>query len=296
MTPLGVVIFGRHDAGSPFTAGDRKLVIAVAAQLGTALHNASLMRAAVEREQFAREMRLAHDLQLKLLPDPRVVGPEARAAARVIPAESVGGDFFLLARLDAHRTGVLVGDVSGHGYQAALVMALALSAAAIHIRAAADPAETLHAVAQSLQDELESTEMSLSLCYVIIDEAHGVVRYANAGHPHMFHQSCDGTLRRLTAQSLPLGFGAEPQEGGTVPWQRGDRIIGFTDGVIDAQDPREHRLGERAVLEVLAGLSPGDSPDDALARIFEMVATHRDGSTLHDDLTVVVVDREGVRP
>jgi hypothetical protein len=83
----------------------------------------------LHRQQLLREMQVAQELQLKLLPSPAVVGPEARAATRMVPAESVGGDFFLLARLDADRTGVLIGDVSGHGYQAALVMALALSAA-----------------------------------------------------------------------------------------------------------------------------------------------------------------------
>jgi hypothetical protein len=82
------------------------------------------VQALADRQQLLREMQVAQELQLKLLPSPAVVGPEARAATRMVPAESVGGDFFLLARLDADRTGVLIGDVSGHGYQSALIMAL----------------------------------------------------------------------------------------------------------------------------------------------------------------------------
>ena len=295
MTPLGVVLFGRRDGTQPFSAGDRKLVVAAAAQLGTALHNATLMRAAVEREHLAREMRLAHDLQLKLLPDPHVVGPEARAAARVIPAESVGGDFFLLARLDAHRTGVIIGDVSGHGYQAALVMALALSAAGIHLRSATSPAETLDAVAQSLHDELESTEMSLSVCYLIIDETNASVHYANAGHPHVFHQARDGQLQRLAAQSLPIGFGDGPIQGGSIPWSHGDRLVCFTDGVVDVRDKKDRRLGEDAILQVIRETSMQESPTMVLNDIIDCVARHRTGMTLRDDVTVVVVDRGGVR-
>ena len=65
-------------------------------------------------------MQLAHDLQMKLLPNNGVVAPEAVVAARVVPAESVGGDFYNLFRLGSGKTGVMIGDVSGHGYQAAL--------------------------------------------------------------------------------------------------------------------------------------------------------------------------------
>ncbi len=291
MRPLGVVLFGRNDANMPFSAGDRKLVVAVASQLGTALHNASLMRTAVEREQFAREMRLAHHLQLKLLPDPSIVAPEARAAAKVISADSVGGDFFLLVRLDANRTGVLIGDVSGHGYQAALVMALALSAAGIHIRAANSPADTLNAVANSLRDELESTEMSLTLFYCVIDAASGTLSYANAGHPHAFHHRGNGEIVRLQAQSLPIGFVNETVLGESVTWDASDRLVCFTDGVSDVRNTRNKRLGEGAILDVVRNSNSNASPTEILSSILDVVSRHRIGTTLRDDITVVVVDR-----
>ena len=84
-------------------------------------------------------MQLAHDLQMKLLPSADVVAPDAEASARVVPAESVGGDFYHLFPLGPGRTGVMIGDVSGHGYRAALIMALAMSASAIHAQATDDP-------------------------------------------------------------------------------------------------------------------------------------------------------------
>lgn len=291
--PQGVLVLA---GPRPFSAGDRKLVTAVVSQIGTALDNARLVRVAVERDQLAREMRLAHDLQLKLLPDPAVVGPEARAAARVIAAESVGGDFYLLARLDAERTAVLVGDVSGHGYQAALVMALALSAAAIHVQRADDPALTIDAVRRSLDDELASTEMSLSLCYAVIDARRGEVRYANAGHPHAFRLAADGTAERLAALGPALGFATSAAPGAVVPWRAGDRLLLFTDGVADALDPMGRRLGETAVL-CAAGVdgTPGGvaapSPAETVERIVDRVRAHIDGAPLRDDVAVVVVDR-----
>lgn len=289
--PLGVLVLGGRDQGPPFTAGDRKLAVTVSTQIGTAMHNASLVRAAVERQQMAREMKLANELQLKLLPNPRVVQPEARAAARVVPAESVGGDFFLLARLDRDRTGVLIGDVSGHGYQSALVMALALSAAGIHVQAAFDPSIALEAVQRSLRDELDSTEMSISMCYAVIDERAGELRYANAGHPHAFALTADGQYTRLGAVAPPLGWCEDTIEESVMTWKAGHRLVFFTDGVVDARNAADDRLTEEAVMATLTRMSSGQTPDDIVAAVFEQLEQHVGRTPLRDDCTVVVVDR-----
>ena len=289
--PLGVLVLGGRANGQPFSAGDRKLAVAVGTQIGTAMHNASLVRAAVERQQLVREMRLAHDLQLKLLPKPAVVGPEARAAARLVPAESVGGDFFLLARLDRDRTGVLIGDVSGHGYQSALVMALALSAAAIHVQAAFDPSIALDAVRRSLEDELTSSEMSITMCYAVSDTRAREVRFANAGHPHAFRVGADGQCVRLTAVVPPIGFSDAAIEECVMSWRRGDRLVLFTDGITDARDALDQRLGEGAVLDMLATMTHGESPDAMLEAMFTQVESHTRRTALRDDLAAVIVDR-----
>lgn len=289
--PLGVLVLAGRDGGPPFTAGDRKLAVAVGTQIGTAMHNASLVRAAVERQQMAREMQLANELQLKLLPNPRVVQPEARAAARVIPAESVGGDFFLLARLDRDRTGVLIGDVSGHGYQSALIMALALSAAGIHVQAAFDPSIALEAVHRSLRDELESTEMSISMCYAVIDTRVGELRFANAGHPHAFMLSADGQLARLGAVAPPLGWCDDTIEECVMTWKPGHRLVFFTDGMVDARDAAGRRLSEQPLLDTLASMTHGESPDQMLEALFSQLHAHVGRTALRDDCTVVVVDR-----
>ena len=297
---LGTLLLAGRVGDAPFSAGDRKLVTAIASQVGTALHNARLVRAALEQEQLAREMRLAHDMQLKLLPSPRVVEPEAHAAARVVPAESVGGDFYLLARLDADRTGVVIGDVSGHGYQSALVMALAMSATAIHVQAVIDPGVALEAVRRSLADELESTEMSITLFYGVIDDASGALRYANAGHPHAFVLRADGEVVRLPAHVPPLGFGQAALSGSVIAWSPGDRLLLFTDGVPDARNALGERLGEAPVLSAAAAVPSLPLHDDAAATslsartmqaIYDTVRAFAGDTPFLDDLAVVVVDR-----
>ncbi|MEO8337867.1 MAG: GAF domain-containing protein, partial [bacterium] len=126
--PLGIVCLSDRRSGQAFTAGDQKLVTAIASQIGAAIQNARLVRQSLDQQRMQQEMQLAHDLQMKLLPDAAHVAPEATVAALVVPAEDVGGDFYNLYRLSQHRIGVMIGDVSGHGYQAALIMALTMSA------------------------------------------------------------------------------------------------------------------------------------------------------------------------
>jgi len=287
--PLGVVNLSERRSGQPFTAGDQKLVEAIATQIGTAIQNARLVRASIDQQRLVYEMSLAHDLQMKLLPATSVVAPEAEVAARVLPAESVGGDFYHLFRLGGRRTGVMIGDVSSHGYRAALIMALAMSASAIHAQTTIDAAETLAALLASLRDELESTEMFITVFYGVIDPAAGVLRYANTGHPHAFIISPDGTVSRLPALDPPLGMTTGRPDGASRPWRGGsDLLLLFTDGVTDARNDAGVRLGEQPVLDIVA--KHRHEPTAAiLERVFDALRAHVGDSVRPDDLALVIV-------
>lgn len=286
--PLGVVCLSGRRSGASFTAGDEKLVAAVGSQIGTAIQNARLVSATLEQERLASEMRLAHDLQLRLLPDSRVVAPDAICAARVEAADGVGGDFYHLFRLGGGRTGVLIGDVSSHGYRAALIMALVMSAAAIHAQTTADPAETVQALLATVEEELRETEMFLSLCYVVIDPVAGTVRWTNTGHPHAFVIAADGEATRLAATDPPLGLGPEGLHGDSRPWSLGDLLVMFTDGVSDARDVRGAALGEPRVLEVLRARRR-ELPSRIVDGVFALVEGHMGRMRPHDDQAVVVL-------
>jgi len=286
--PLGVVNLSGRRGGQSFTAGDLKLVAAIAAQIGAAIQNAKLVRASLQQQRLTQEMALAHDLQMKLLPATDLVAPDARVAARVVPAESVGGDFYHLFRVGGGRTGVMIGDVSSHGYRAALIMALAMSASAIHAQASADPAETLAAVLRSLRDELSSTEMFISAFYAVLDPARRELRFANAGHPHAFVFRGDGAFERLAATAPPLGMVDDAPRALVRPWDpERDMLLLFTDGVSDARDRFGLRLGEDAVLDTVRR-SHAAEPSVVLDRVFERLRAHTGDVAPRDDLTVVV--------
>lgn len=286
--PLGVVNLSDRRSGQPFSAGDQKLIAAIATQIGTAIQNARLVRASVEQQRLAHEMQLAHDLQMKLLPGDAVVAPEAIVAARVVPAESVGGDFYNLFRLKARKTGVMIGDVSGHGYQAALIMALAMSAAAIHSQGTDDPGAVLHALMSTLREELALTEMFISAFYAVVDPVGGTLRYANTGHPHAFHLADGEDFVRLQASDPPLGMDDRAPTTTTRGWtpQR-DLLVLFTDGVSDARNRAGERFGEERLLDVVRA-NRDVAPSEILDRVMAMLERHMTGAPSRDDLTIVL--------
>jgi sigma-B regulation protein RsbU (phosphoserine phosphatase) len=289
MQPLGVVNLSDRKSKQPFTAGDQKLIAAIATQIGSAIQNARLVRESLTQQRLVQEMELAHDLQMRLLPRAEIVAPDAQVAARVVPAESVGGDFYNLFRLGSGRTGVVIADVSGHGYRAALIMALAMSAAAIHAQTSNDPGEVLNALLASLTEELESTEMFISAFYGVIDREKGTLRYANTGHPHAYVISGEGAVRRLAALDPPLGMVDEPPAARTVRWARNnDLLVLFTDGVSDARDRSDARLGEQRILDVILA-NRREPPTAILEQVLETVEHHTFGAVRRDDLTMVLV-------
>jgi sigma-B regulation protein RsbU (phosphoserine phosphatase) len=234
-------------------------------------------------------MELAHDLQMKLLPSTEIVAPEAQVAARILPAESVGGDFYQLFKLRDGRTGVLIGDVSGHGYRAALIMALTMSAAAIHAQATADPGAMLRALFASVNGELETTEMYLSAFYGIVDPRARTLRYANAGHPHAFVVGQSGDPERLAAIDPPIGMVPIAATTAEREWHPGsDLLVLFTDGISDARGPDGERLGERRVLDTVRQ-HRSLPPDQILDRVFEDLRRHTGDGPRRDDLTLVLV-------
>jgi sigma-B regulation protein RsbU (phosphoserine phosphatase) len=286
---LGVVTLSAARGAKGFTAGDLKLVAAIASQIGAAIQLTRLVRASVEQERLEREMQLAHDLQMRLLPLPSAIAPDAQCAARVEPARSVGGDFYHLFRLGGGRVGVLMGDVSSHGYQAALIMALTMSAMAIHAQKGDGPAATVAALLETIADELRDTEMFLALCYAVIDPGAGEIRWVNAGQPQSFVMDGAGQASRLDATNPPLGLASAPPVEDVRPWRTGDdTLVLFTDGVSDARDPEGRALGELPVLEVIAARRR-DAPERIVDGVFALLEGHMGGVAAADDQAVVIV-------
>ncbi|TFG49215.1 MAG: serine/threonine-protein phosphatase, partial [Gemmatimonadales bacterium] len=240
----------------------------------------------LRRQRFQREIELAHDLQLRLLPSPAVLKGYAQVAAICRPVDGVGGDFYSFTRLGQGRVGVMLGDVSSHGYSAALVMALVLSAAGIHAGAGGTPDQVLRAMLDSLGGELDRTDMFLSVFYGVIDPDGPPMVYANAGHPHAFRLCGRDGPQRLAPTAPPLGLAASPGvESRVIPWDREhDLLCLWTDGLVDQAG--QDGFSEQRLLSELCARR--DQPPEEMVREVFKVA---DRLTEHpaDDRTLLVL-------
>jgi sigma-B regulation protein RsbU (phosphoserine phosphatase) len=285
---VGVINLIGRKKGGLFTASDQKLLSAVASQIGAALENNRLIRESLEQERVTQEMQLAHDLQIKLLPTAEGFDPE-RIAARVTPADSVGGDFYHFFRIPGDRIGVMIGDVSGHGFPAALIMALSMSAATIYATEVQTPARVLQGMGEALMDELETTEMYLTLFYGVVDPERGELVYANAGHPHAFAIRSDGKYERLQAMDPPMGIaGAMEYQQRAVPWEAGkDLLLLFTDGLSDDVVAETRSAGEELLLRT--AVEHRDRPvSEIVEALFDMERREWQGGVrVGDDRTAV---------
>jgi len=284
---IGVLSVTDRTGPDAFSDGDKRLLSTVAAQVGATIENARLVERDRQQQRLRRELELAHDLQLKLLRSRAVTG--ADVAARCQPAESVGGDFYHVRRLLENRLGVMLGDVSSHGYSAALIMALVLSAAGIHAGEATAPDDALRLLLDSVGDELRETEMYLTVFYGVADEREGLLRYANAGHPHAFRLGMNGTATRLVATSPPLGLGpAQGIAAAETPWIAGqDTLLLFSDGIADARNDAGDSFGEDQVIDLVRARR-GEGAEAAVGAVFDALTAF--DAAGRDDRTVLVLN------
>lgn len=285
---VGVINLTDRAGTDAFSAATRRLVEAVATQIGAAIENARLVVLDREQQRLRRDLELAHDLQRKLLPDPSALQQDARVAVHFAPADSVGGDFYTFARLGLGCISVMVGDVSSHGFSAALMMATVIAAAAIHGPASVTPDETLTAMQGSLAQQLDSTESYLTIFHGILDPVNRRLTYASAGHPQAFRIPARGPAQRLATTAPPLGL--DPAQAITsrqVPWEPGvDLLCAWTDGLVDVRGADDERFGEArllALLEAARAEEPQQILDQALAAI-EAFSLHAD-----DDRTLLIL-------
>ncbi len=289
--PVGVINLTDRLGEDAFSAGDRKLIAAIATQIGAAIENARLV--GEERRQAKRDTELAaaQNVQLALLPSRALLARAGDVGVRFQSAESVSGDFYDIIPRGRSSLGVFIGDVASHGFSAALLMAHTVSAAAILAQATATPEEALRRLLEVVGEELERAEMSLSFFFGVIYPEKRTLRYANAGHPGAFLIPRDGgPARRLGATAPPLGLAPGTAIGGAdVPWHPGkDLLCLFTDGLPDARDAAGAAFGERRLLETV--VTHRSLPSQELV---DLVFTELDAFTdlVQDDRTLLLLRR-----
>jgi serine phosphatase RsbU (regulator of sigma subunit)/predicted ester cyclase len=242
----------------------------------------------IERERIEQELRVARSIQQASLPKevPSLAGWQISPFYH--PAREVGGDFYDFHLLTEDRLGVVVGDATGKGVPAALVMASARSMLRALAQASNSPGDVLGRVNDPLFTDIPPN-MFVTCFYATLEPKSGRLHYANAGHdlPYLWH---GGEAEELRARGMPLGLmPAMSYEEKEIVLDAGDSVLFYSDGLVEAHDPRGEMFGFPRLRKLVAEHGQEGSLEEAL--LGELYSFVGEGWEQEDDITLLTLRR-----
>jgi len=293
---LGAISLGPKRSEEPYSGGDVRLLQSVAAQAALALENSQLTEAiaseVARRVRMNRELEIATEVQQRLFPQrlPEIPGLDFMGACR--PARGVGGDYYDFLLLPDGRLGLAVGDVSGKGIPAALLMAsLQASLRGQMIGDNGDLTMVMRNV-NRLVYEASPDNRYATLFFARYDPRTRAMDYINAGHnaPVVLRPGpAGGSIHRLGAGGPVIGLLEAPHfAAGSIQLQPGDLFVAYSDGVSEAMNADEEEWGEERFFAEAAGCRTME-PQAAIRRLMAAADAFAAGAEQHDDMTLVIV-------
>jgi sigma-B regulation protein RsbU (phosphoserine phosphatase) len=290
----GLLVVGDKESRrgvGPFLPGDRRTLSLFANQAAIALENARLHLQALEKERLEREMHLAAEIQRQILPKgaPQVPGYQMVGWNR--PARQVGGDYYDLFHLQGGRLGLVVGDVSGKGIPAALMVSTLHSALRLLFDQSAFGPSLLERLNRHILESSMPNKFITMLLLELSPES-GALQYLNAGHNPGLLVRRDGTVEELAAGGLPLGLlPGSLYQSRAVMLQPGDLVCVYSDGITEAESLAGEEFGAPRLADHLREFQ--DRPlQELLDSIHEATDRFSQGLPQGDDQTLVLLRRE----
>jgi sigma-B regulation protein RsbU (phosphoserine phosphatase) len=243
----------------------------------------------IEKERLERELQVAAEIQLSILPDVLPVVDDFNFGACILPARQVGGDFYDVFELKDHRIGVLIGDVADKGVPSALFMARAHALIMAEADIGMTPAEVMSLVNTHITRLQKSTQF-VTVLYGILDLNTREFSYARAGHETPLIVHADGSVERMPhSPGMAIGLW-EPVtiDQKSLKLASGDMLLLYTDGMTDCRDPKGESFGLERIKQILAEHSRLDA-QQACNILLETLQAFQDGSKQDDDVTLVAV-------
>lgn len=276
------------DKAEGFTLRDLELAEAFADQSSVALQNARLHEREVTR--IEQELSVARGIQTSLLPSSSPDIPHLEIAFESTPAQQVSGDYFQFIPLPDDRWGIFVGDVSGKGMPAALIMAVITTALRDEVNRVSNPGELLNTLNIRLLDRLLQNQMNSALIAAVFDPASREIRIANAGMVQPYWRAPDSSWDFVDIGGYPLGASQNTNYSSRLlTLHSGSLMVLFSDGIIEAQNTRGEFFGFERLEILLDSLPLNASAQEVLNRILQAVQQHLGSESAQDDVTVMVI-------
>ncbi|MBI4419043.1 MAG: SpoIIE family protein phosphatase [Ignavibacteriales bacterium] len=286
----GVILLGEKLGGSEYSKEDLEFLYSLANLAIISIENARLFQETLEKQRLEDELKIAREIQQGLLPQtlPAIGGYDLAAAN--VSSKQVGGDYYDVIRRSDTEYVIAIGDVSGKGTPAALLMASIQAALRALVPLLHDLPEATGRM-NDLACENTGGDTFITFFWGIIDTARHQLRYVNAGHNPPFLIRKDGSVIRLQKGGLILGMmkTKRPYEEGEVELKAGDLLFLFTDGVSEAMNARGEDFTEERLESILK--SVGGSPAREILQHVRMhVQEFSKGTQQSDDITMLVVN------
>jgi len=289
---LGLLILGLHLKGETYTREEFVILDTLAPQVAPALRVAQMVQAQQaqvgEHERIEQELRTAQEIQHTFLPKdvPAIRGWQ------LVPyyqsAREVGGDFYDFLPFEDGRLGLVIGDVAGKGIPAALVMTATRTMLRTAAQETASPGEVFARANELLYAEIPS-KMFVTCFYAILDPTSGLMRYANAGHD-LPYRRCKEGVSELRATGMPLGLmPGSLYEEHEVTIASGESLLFYTDGLVEAHNPRREMFGFPRLKTLLEEHSDGTSLFNRL--LSELKSFTGEAWEQEDDITLLTLQR-----
>jgi sigma-B regulation protein RsbU (phosphoserine phosphatase) len=293
---LGVMSLGPKQSEEPFSGHDIRLLDSVAAQVGLAIENGRLtetIKAEVAaREKQKRELEIASEVQERLFPQDYSPMPGIEYAGRCRPALSVGGDYYDFIPVSAEELGIAIGDVSGKGIPAALLMATLRAYLRGQILNRQVDLTVVMANLSRLVFESSAANRYATFFYAELDSATRTLDYVNAGHnPPLVFRRRDGAseVLRLDVGGMVIGLMEEySYTQGRIVLERGDVLVAYTDGISESMNGEDQEWGEERLIEVVRANGTA-GPSELIDRLMAGAAAFAAGAPQHDDMTALVI-------
>jgi sigma-B regulation protein RsbU (phosphoserine phosphatase) len=297
---LGAMALGAKRSEAPYTPSDLRMLESVGVQTGLGLElseaAASLAAAAVERAHAAREMEVAREVQERLFPQrlPEIQGVRLAGFCRTV--FGVGGDYYDAIELDGGRLGLAIGDVSGKGISAALLMASLRACLRTMTSTTSGELPQLMAHLNRLIYEASAINRYATFFFGVFDPAARRFDYVNAGHnpPVLLRKSANGYEHiRLDCGGPVIGLLPQASyEQGSLLFHPGDLLVAYTDGISEAMNLADEEWGEGAMI-LAAQQASDETAEDVVKAIFEAAGVFAGGASQHDDMTILVMRCSG---
>lgn len=283
---IGVLYLDGRDKGRMLSGETRVALEALATEAALAIENARLYRETLEKDRLEQQMKIGAEIQQALLPQAHHSGEWFDLACSSVACLAIGGDFFDYLDLPDQALGFVIGDVSGKGLPAALLMAVVQGIFAIEASLGHSPAEALARMNEAMIRKAVQGRFT-TLFYGVVSRD-GRLTYTNAGHNPPLVFGAAG-LRRLSLGGTIVGvFPDAIYEQETIVLDPGDLVFVFSDGVTEAFSPDWQEFGEERVVECVLA-NPGLPPSELLDQVMASVKAFVKNAVQSDDMTALVL-------